>query len=157
MSEKRVQDRNSIERLQRSLYRNLPIYEHVGVAVGELGLTVRCRVPASRENGNHFGAVHAAIQFAVTELAGGLAAGQCEELKSGKFLLVVKSFNIRFLKPAMTDLEAVATVTKEQLRDIDRNLQHKGRHAFEIEISLLDDAQQVVALATGEYHAAQRS
>ena len=157
MSESDVKEASSLKRLQQSLYRNLPIYEHVGITVGALGSNVRCRVPLSPENENHFGAVHAAIQFAVMELAGGLASGQCETLKNGDFLLVVKRFSIEFLKPAMTDLTAVTSITDDQIQDIDRALQEKGRHAFELEISLLNESHQMVAIATGEYHAARRS
>jgi acyl-coenzyme A thioesterase PaaI-like protein len=151
-----VEGSSAIERLQQSLYRSLPIYEHIGITVGALGSIVRCRIPLNHGNGNHFGAVHAALQFAVMELAGGLAVGQCEALRSGDFLLVVKRFSIDFLKPAMTDLEAVATIGNEQLRDIDRNLRAKGKHAFKLEISLINDVQEVVAFAIGEYYAGQK-
>ena len=60
--------------IQELLYRVCPLYAHMGLSVEHArdGL-YRCRVPLSPENINHLGTVHAALQWALAEVLGGLA------------------------------------------------------------------------------------
>ena len=147
---------NAIESLQRWLFRELPIYEHIGATVEQIGATVCCRVPLNKDNRNHFGAVHAALQFAVCEMAGGLAINQSPSIRSGEYLPVVKSLNLEFLKPAMSDVEAVATISDQQLSEIEDSLRANGKVQFELVITLRDQEDIAVAKATGVYYASKR-
>ena len=146
----------AIRMLQDWLYRELPIYEHTKATVEELGSTVRCRIPLNENNKNHFGAVHAALQFAVCEMAGGLAINQCSAIQGGDFLLVVRDLNIEYLKPAMTDIEAVAKISEQQLSEIDSALRDDGKMELELGIELFDTEGTVVARATGSYYASRK-
>jgi len=60
--------------IQELLYRVCPLYAHMGLSVDHAreGL-YRCRVPLTPENINHLGTVHAALQWALAEVLGGLA------------------------------------------------------------------------------------
>lgn len=60
--------------IQELLYRVCPLYAHMGLSVEHArdGL-YRCRVPLTPENINHLGTVHAALQWALAEVLGGLA------------------------------------------------------------------------------------
>ena len=138
------------------MHRSLPIYEQIQATIEELGSTVRCKVPLNPGNKNHFGAVHAALQFAVCEMAGGLAVNQSSVLRSGDYLLVVKSLNLEFLKPALSDVEAIARISKEQLSQIDQSLREQGKFQFELSVELVDAAGESVAVATGVYYASRK-
>lgn len=150
-------DTSAIASLQSWMYRELPIYQHIAATVETLGETVRCKVPLNPDNKNHFGAVHAALQFAVCEMAGGLAVNQSAALRSGKYLLVVKSLNLEFLKPAMSDIQAIAHISRQQLTEIDHSLHRSGKVQFELRIDLVDVGDIKVATATGVYYASQKS
>lgn len=150
-------DTDAISSLQSWMHRELPIYQHIGATIEALGETVRCKVPLNQANKNHFGAVHAALQFAVCEMAGGLAVNQSAALRSGKYLLVVKSLNLEFLKPAMSDIQAIAHISRQQLTEIDHSLHRSGKVQFELRIDLVDVGDIKVATATGVYYASQKS
>ena len=138
--------------LQASLYRSLPIYEHIEAQVEELGDRVRCSVPLKGKNQNHFGAVHAALQFAVCEMTGALTVSQHPAVRGGDYRLVVKSLSIDFLKPAMTDVTASATITEAQRADLVQALQGDGRAELALDIELTDAEDRLVAKAKGLYH-----
>ena len=138
--------------LQSSLYRSLPIYEHIEAQVEELGDQVRCSVPLKEKNQNHFGAVHAALQFAVCEMTGALTVSQHPAIRGGGHRLVVKSLNIDFLKPAMTDVTASATITEAQRAQLIQALEGEGKAELALDIELTDAEGQLVAQARGLYH-----
>lgn len=138
--------------LQSSLYRSLPIYEHIEAQVEELGDRVKCSVPLKAKNQNHFGAVHAALQFAVCEMTGALAVSQQPAIRDGGYHLVVKNLSIDFLKPAMTDVTATAFITEAQRIQLMQTLESKGKAELALDIELTDLENRLVAKAVGQYH-----
>ena len=142
----------SAKELQASLYRSMPLYEHIEARVEALGDRVRCSVPLTAENQNHLGAVHAALQFAACEMSGALAVSRDPAIRSGGHRLVVKSLSIDYLKPALTDVTASAGMTDAQRVQLIRGLADDGKAEVELDIELADAAGQPVARATGRYH-----
>ncbi len=142
--------------IQESLYRNLPIYGHIEARVEELGQTVRCSVPLKPKNQNHFGAVHAALQFAACEMSGALALSQHPAIRGGGYRLVVRNLSIDFVKPAMTDVEATAIITEAQQQNLIETLESTGKAQLELPIELADTEGVVVAKATGQYHISRK-
>lgn len=148
--------KNTLASLQKWLLRNLPIYDHIGATVEEIGETTRCRVPLNSKNKNHFGAVHAALQFAVMEMAGGLAGNRSSEISSGNYLLVVKSLKIEFVKPALSDVEAVVYLSDTKLSEIEESLRSEGKVEFELDCELLDESGEVASKSVAVYYASKR-
>lgn len=146
----------AIEELQSSLYGALPIYEHIEARVLGLEPRVRCAVPLKRKNQNHFGAVHAALQFAACEMAGALAVSQHPMVRADDLRIVVQSMNIDFVRPAMTGVEAIAAVSEAQARALNDSLALDGRARLELEVELADSGGNLVAKATGHYHLSRK-
>jgi len=151
-----VNSKSIVESLQRWLWKNLPIYQHIGATVEELGETTRCRVPLNHNNQNHFNAVHAALQFAVMEMAGGLAGNRSPVISSENNLLVVKSLKIEFVKPAFSAVEAVVHLSDSELKDMEETLLKEGKVEFELDCDLVDESGQVVSRSVAVYHASTR-
>lgn len=147
----------TLEKLQASLYRQLPLYEHVGLTVLEAGNRNRFRVPLNERNKNHFGSVHAALQWAVAEAAGGIAGATLTALnKNSEYFLVVKQVTIDFLKPAMTDVDALVIITDEQIAAIDRGLAAHGKVEWILNCEIKNTRDEVVARTTATYYASKQ-
>lgn len=142
--------------LQASLHQSLPIYEHIEAQVDEVGDRMRCSVPLKAKNQNHFGAVHAALQFAVCEMTGALTVSQHPAIQGRGYRLVVKSLNIEFIKPAMTDVTATALITERQKTELIETLESSGKAELSLDIELTDVEHKVVAKAVGHYHISQK-
>lgn len=109
----------------------------------------RCRVPLNEQTKNHFNSVHAAIQWAGAELLGGLIWIQNQQGSNYRF--VMREMTIRFLKPAMDDIEACAQFDDAQINAMKSDLQETGRHDFELEAEIKNKNGDVLATTTGCY------
>lgn len=109
----------------------------------------RCKVPLNEQTKNHFNSVHAAIQWAGAELLGGLIWIQNQP--SSDYRFVMKEMTIRFLKPAMDDIEACAQFDAAQVSAMKSALQETGRHDFELNAEIKNKHGDVLATTTGCY------
>ncbi len=147
----------TLQKLQASLYRRLPLYEHIGLTILEAGNRNRFRVPLNERNKNHFGSVHAALQWAVAEAVGGVAGTTLTALKnSGEYFLVVKQVTIDFLKPAMTDVDALVIITDEQIATIDQDLKEHGKVEWELNCDITNSTGEIVAKTNATYYASKK-
>ncbi|MEM8942030.1 MAG: DUF4442 domain-containing protein, partial [Pseudomonadota bacterium] len=93
-------------RVESRLRELLPLYKHIDLTIESVsGGVFRCKIPLNEANKNHFGTVHAALQFAVAEVLGGLV-GESLGVLNDQHVGVVKNFEIHFKKPATTDVIA---------------------------------------------------
>lgn len=109
----------------------------------------RCKVPLNEKTKNHFNSIHAAIQWAGAELLGGLV--WIRNYPGDGFNLVLKEMNIRFLKPAMDDVEACAKFNEAQVNAMKSELKENGRHDFQLAAEITDKEGTVLAETTGCY------
>lgn len=94
--------------IQDLLYRVCPLYAHMGLTV-EFARDgrYRCRVPLSPQNINHLGTVHAALQWALAEVLGGLAVLSIfPPARFATLYAAVTWAESEFLKPARGELIA---------------------------------------------------
>lgn len=138
--------------LQASLYRSLPIYEHIQARVDEIDDGVRCSLPLEPQNRNHIGGVHAALQFALCEMTGALAISQDPAIRNRGYRLVVRNLTIDYLKPAMTDVTSSVSITDAERARLLEALAGDGKAELELDIELVDLHGQIVAKAHGRYH-----
>jgi len=139
-----------VKQIQSAIRQILPLAKFMDVEVlaasdGEY----RCKVPLNDQTKNHFNSVHAAIQWAGAELLGGLIWIQNQP--SNDYRFVMREMTIRFLKPAMDDIEACAKFDDAQINAMKSDLQETGRHDFELEAEIKNKNGDVLATTTGCY------
>ena len=138
-------------KLQASFRNNFPLYDFMELSVERAPEGVfRCSMPLSRATSNHFGAVHAALQFALAEVMGG-AVWVAAKPKGSDFVPVVRSFQIHFKRPAMTDLVAEVKFSEGDAQTLRRELKAKGRYDYKLESTLRNAGGDTIATATGDY------
>ena len=131
-----------------------PLYQHLGLTVesaGEGGV-YRCRVPLTAQTGNHIQTVHAAVQWAVSEVLGGIVViTTIDPNDLPKIYGAVKSATIDFVRPARTDITAETLVPPAESERI-RSLIAEAKEArFALDATLRDTAGTTVATFRGEY------
>ncbi len=142
---------NSEAELQTWLRKKLPLYGFIGLTVDSWGETLQCSVPLSPENRNHFGGMHAAVQWALAETLGGVAYfAHAEEL--GDCWVAVRGVSIVFLKPAMTDVRATARFGRADAMRIKAQLEGRQKAEYTLDIELLDSDDDAIATAKGRYY-----
>jgi thioesterase domain-containing protein len=100
-------------------------------------------------NVNHFGAMYAGSLFTVAEMLGGVLGLNSFDLDG--FVPIVKSLEIRFLKPALTTVRASAELSEEEIARIESDARAHGKAEFVLTAEITDDAGVVVAATQGVY------
>lgn len=137
--------------LEQYLREHLPLYDYMDLKIEcASGGEYRCSVPLHERNSNHFGTVHAALQWAAAEVLGGLVYFSAIE-NDDRFLAVVKSFSIEFRKPAFTNLVVETHFSDAQLAGIKSALEEHGRYNFELDAVVKNSAGETVAESHGVY------
>ncbi len=128
----------------------LPVYEFMDLNILSVsGGLYKCFVPLSANTGNHIKTVHAAFQWASAEILGGLVV--LANRKDDKYVPVVKSLNIEFNQPALTDIVSEAAFSMGQVEEMNAALATSGRYDFELASVIKDSGDKVVAEALGHY------
>ena len=142
---------NIERRLENDLRGWLPLCEHIGLSIEQARDGVfRCRVPLNKANSNHFGTVHAALQFAALEVLGGVVIASIG-LMQGRYLGVVKEFQMKFRAPAQTDIVAETNVSESELSRIHSAARNQGRAEFTLSSTLSDGSGNTFATGHGIY------
>lgn len=142
--------------IERSFRKILPLYDHVGLEVEKASEgEYRCRVPLNDANSNHFGTIHAAIQFAVAEALGGLVLAS-SSVDTSRFLGVVKRFEIDFRKPATTGIVASTHFSTDDMQSIADSLRDADRSDFELDIVVESESGETIAQGRGFYAVRRR-
>lgn len=104
---------------------------------------------------NHVGMVHAAALVLVGETAGGLAILNEERLAA--YMLLAKGLNIRYRKPGLTAVSASARITDAQVAATVQAVETVGKCDLPLAIELRNEAGEVVAELTVDYHLRQKA
>jgi acyl-coenzyme A thioesterase PaaI-like protein len=100
-------------------------------------------------NSNHLGTMYAGALFGLAEMLGG--ALFAVSFDYGRFYPTVKDLQIRFLRPATTDVRAEAGLDVAAIERLKVELETAGKVEFILDATLTDTAGQVVATSTGTY------
>ena len=100
-------------------------------------------------NANHLGTMYAGALFSVAEFPFGLM--HLTHFKGQPVLPVVGELTIRFLAPATTDVTVDLHVSDEEWQEMDEGTQANGKSRFKREIEILDEEENVVAIAKATY------
>jgi thioesterase domain-containing protein len=100
-----------------------------------------------KENVNHVGTMYAGSLFTLGEFMGG--AIFIASFDMNKYYPIVKEVQIRYRRPALTDITLELAMSEEQIRQITATLEEKGKADFPLELQLTDAGGEVVAIVQG--------
>ena len=100
-------------------------------------------------NVNHFGAMYAGSLFTVAEMLGGVLGFNTFDLDG--FIPIVKSLEIKFLKPATSTVTARTSLSDEEIARIEAEAKENGKSEFVLRTEVTDENGVVVAATEGVY------
>lgn len=139
--------------IQELLYRVCPLYAHIGLSVEHArdGL-YRCRVPLTPTNINHLGTVHAALQWALAEVLGGLAVLSIfPPERFAKLYAAVTWAETDFIKPARGALVAEARLDSGEQDRVRAAVDGGDEGRFGLETAVCLEDGSVVARLRAKY------
>ena len=98
-------------------------------------------------NVNHINMMYAGSLFTLGEINGGVIHICAFDIQ--KFVPIVKEINIRFRRPAFTDITVEVSLEKEEADRIEKEAEEKGKADFEMELNLVDANGEVVSIVKG--------
>jgi len=123
------------------------IVKHMGLKVISLKeRQVKLLMPLQK-NINHVGTMYAGSLFTLGEIMGGAIFVASFDI--GKYYPLVKEIQIRYRKPAMTDITVEAALTEDRVEQILKEVEEKGKADFNLDLELLDANGEVVSLMHG--------
>ena len=139
----------ALDGAKRLLEQGIAFVRNAGLIVEHLERgEVRCMMPF-KGNGNHIGTLYAGALFTLAEIPGG--ALFLSSFDTARFFPVVKALNLKFVKPAKSDIRVTATLTPEEITRIGQQAAETGKADFTLSLELKDAAGMVVAVSEGLY------
>jgi thioesterase domain-containing protein len=137
------------EKITRGNWKTIPFLEHTGIVVdhAERGF-VRLRMPFE-PNVNHVGMMYAGALFTLAEVPGGTLFLTTFDTKT--FYPIVKDLQIRFRRPAMSDITVEVRVTDDEIARIAAEAEANGKADYGWESELVDATGEVVAISRNTY------
>ena len=100
-------------------------------------------------NRNHVGTMYAGALFTLGEMMGGAVA--MAYFMEHNLIPIVKAFNIKFVKPATTDITTTYAMAPADVQRIIAECEEKGKADYQIALELKDQTGLVVAVTEGFY------
>ena len=100
-------------------------------------------------NLNHVGTMYAGALFTLAELPGG--AMFLTTFDVGRFYPIIKGMDIKFVKPASTDITVEVRLDMEEAAKIQEKANEAGKADYEWECELKDANGQVVCVTSNRY------
>ena len=98
-----------------------------------------------KPNVNHVGTMYAGALFTLAELPGG--ALFLSSFDSSRFYPIVRDAQIRFRRPAKTDVRVDVSISEEEVQRVQKETEEQGKCDFELESELRDENGEVVAIS----------
>lgn len=138
-----------VERLTQGNWDTIPFLKHTGVVVehAERGF-VRLRMPFE-PNVNHVGMMYAGALFTLAEVPGGTIFITTFDAK--KYYPIVKDLQIRFRRPAMTDITVEVRISDDEAERVMAEAEANGKADYSWSCELKDTNGEVVAITQNEY------
>ncbi len=109
---------------------------------------VKLRMPL-KPNLNHVGTMYAGALFTLAELPGG--AIFLTTFDTSRFYPIIKGMEIKFVKPAKTDITVEVRLDPEAAATIQETADEAGKADYEWECELKDANGQVVCVSSNRY------
>jgi uncharacterized protein (TIGR00369 family) len=139
--------------IQAALYKYCPLYQHTGLVVETAkNGWYRCSLPFDAENTNHLGTIHAALQWAVAEVLGGLVVfASFAPSEFGQLYAAVSAATVEFMRPARTAITAEAFLEPKENGRIRREVSVGREARFSLDVAVHSTSGEVVAKFQGDY------
>jgi thioesterase domain-containing protein len=109
---------------------------------------VKLQMPL-KENINHVGTMYAGSLFTLGEIMGGAIFIASFDMR--KYYPLVKDVQIRYRRPATTDITVELTMSEDTVSNIAKELDEKGKADFPLELQLIDANGEVVSIVHGTW------
>ncbi|MDG9925823.1 MULTISPECIES: YiiD C-terminal domain-containing protein [unclassified Pseudomonas] len=109
---------------------------------------VRLRMPLAG-NQNHIGTLYAGALFTLAEIPGGALFLTSFDVQ--RFYPLIKEMNLRFRRPATSDISVEAHLDAEEIERIQNQAEREGKAEYRLELQLKDADGQVVAETSALY------
>ena len=137
------------EKMIRGIVETIPFVHRSQMEVDELDVGyVKMRMPFE-PNVNHVGMMYAGALFTLAEVPGGAIFMSTFDAK--KYFPLVKSLDIKFIKPAMSDITVEVRLSPEEAAEIAARADENGKADYEWSCELKDASGQVVAITQNRY------
>jgi len=100
-------------------------------------------------NVNHIGTMYAGALFTAAEIPGGALFLSSFDYR--RYFPVVKALNLRFLKPAKTDVSVEVSLSPEEIQRLQALATAEGKAEFVLNAEVKDASGVVVAVSEGVY------
>jgi uncharacterized protein (TIGR00369 family) len=127
----------------------LPLYGCIELTVDSLDGAVRCSVPLSPVNSNHFGAMHAGVLFSLAEATAASVFGLHKPFE--KLVVIAKDVEIKYLRSAKSRIHAVARLTDSDAERLRVALAADPKTEWRVPVTLYNADEEVVADAVGTF------
>ena len=124
----------------------IPFVEKVGIQKDEQQFLV-----LEYENSvlNHLETIHAGAQFALAESASGEILQKVFPEYVGKVIPVLRDSKLKFKKPAVKAIKALAQIKEDIVKEFKRNIEQKGRALVNVSVKVQDSEDVVICI--GEF------
>ncbi|WP_043310271.1 PaaI family thioesterase [Pseudomonas sp. ML96] len=109
---------------------------------------VRLRMPLAG-NQNHIGTLYAGALFTLAEIPGGALFLTSFDVQ--RFYPLIKEMNLRFRRPATSDISVEARLDAAEIERIQAEAEHAGKADYRLELQLCDGSGEVVAETSALY------
>ncbi|MEQ8842131.1 MAG: PaaI family thioesterase [Acidimicrobiales bacterium] len=137
------------EKITQGNWKTIPFLERTKIVVehAERG-HVRLRMPFE-PNVNHVGMMYAGALFTLAEVPGGTLFLTTFDTK--KYFPIVKDLQIRFRRPAMSDITVEVRMSDDEAARIAAEAEVNGKADYGWECLLEDESGEVVAISQNTY------
>lgn len=127
----------------------IPIIAKMGAEILELtDSSIKVKMPLA-PNVNHVGIMYAGSLFSLAEFPPGVLF--VKRLDTTKVLPIVAEVNIRYRRPAMTDIYANFEFEDSIFASLEAEALEKGKATFNHQQELTDESGEVVAISDARY------
>lgn len=109
---------------------------------------VRLRMPLAG-NQNHIGTLYAGALFTLAEMPGGALFLTSFDVQ--RFYPLIKEMNLRFRRPATTDISVEARLDAAEIERIQGEAEREGKAEYRLDLQLRDGSGEVVAETSALY------
>ena len=141
-------DENMIERANKAIA-GIESIHRTGIKVLDVRERYTKLLMPLAGNVNHVGIMYAGSLFTLGEIPGGIL--HVASFDSTRFFPIVKEVNIRFRRPASTDVTLEKEISTEMVDQVQKEAEENDKADFYLEMDITDANGEVVAIVKGTW------
>ena len=141
-------DENMIERANKAIA-GIESIHRTGIKVLDVRERYTKLLMPLAGNVNHVGIMYAGSLFTLGEIPGGIL--HVASFDSTRFFPIVKEVNIRFRRPASTDVTLEKEISTEMVDQVQKEAEENDTADFYLEMDITDANGEVVAIVKGTW------